>query len=136
MDEYSNEIRLVVPFHDVDMAGMVWHGHYVKYFEIARSRLLDKYNYSHKEMEESGYLWPVVDLHIKYICPLTYGQEILVKAVVKEWEYRLKVAYIVRDADTLKKLTKAHTIQVAYDLNKKEMRYKSPAVLKKALGIA
>ena len=36
------EIELVVPFFDVDMMEVVWHGHYVKYFEEARCALLDK----------------------------------------------------------------------------------------------
>ena len=30
------EIELLVPFFDVDMMEVVWHGHYVKYFEEAR----------------------------------------------------------------------------------------------------
>ena len=34
------EVELEVPFHDVDMLQLVWHGHYYKYFELARTQLL------------------------------------------------------------------------------------------------
>ena len=39
------EIELQVPSFDVDMMEVVWHGHYVKYFEQARCALLDKLVY-------------------------------------------------------------------------------------------
>jgi acyl-CoA thioester hydrolase len=132
---YNTEIKLVVPFHDVDPAQVVWHGHYVKYLELVRCKLLDRVNYSYKAMEASGYFWPVVDLRIKYIRPMVFEQEILVSACISEWEYRLKMEYLIRDAVTLEKLTKAHTIQVAFDIAKKEMLYESPQILKKVLGM-
>ena len=133
--KHEVEIRLVVPFHDVDPAQVVWHGRYVKYLELARCKLLDQIHYSYKAMEESGYFWPVVDMRIKYIKPLVFEQAVLVSACVAEWEYRLKINYAIRDANTLEKLTKAYTIQVAYDIKKKEMLYESPPLLKKILGL-
>ena len=33
-------IELEIPFHDVDTLGVVWHGHYYKYLELARTQLL------------------------------------------------------------------------------------------------
>ena len=33
------DIRMEVPFHDIDILGIVWHGHYNKYFELARTAL-------------------------------------------------------------------------------------------------
>jgi acyl-CoA thioester hydrolase len=77
----------------------------------------------------------VIDLRIKYIRPLLFEQEILVAACVTEWEYRLKMEYLIRDARTLEMLTKAYTIQVAYDIAKKEMLYESPQILKNVVGV-
>ncbi|MBN1378374.1 MAG: acyl-CoA thioesterase [Gammaproteobacteria bacterium] len=134
-DKLSAEIKITVPFHDVDSAQVVWHGRYIKYFEIARNKLLDNFNYSHRAMEESGYLWPIIDLRVKYIRPLVLDQEILVNARITEWEFRLKIEYQIRDVVTLEKLTKAYTIQVAYDIKKNEMLYASPPILKNALGV-
>lgn len=38
---HTAEVEMTVPFHDVDMMEVAWHGHYVKYFELARCALLD-----------------------------------------------------------------------------------------------
>ena len=35
-------VNIDVPFFDVDMMDVVWHGHYIKYFEVARCALLDQ----------------------------------------------------------------------------------------------
>ena len=132
---FSTETEIVVPFHDVDPMQVVWHGHYVKYFEIARCRLLETFDYSYEQMHESGYAWPVVDMRIKYIKPLRYSQKIVVAADLCEWEYRLKINYLIRDAATTITLTKGYTIQVAVDLDTREMCLESPPVLRTKLGM-
>ena len=72
-----------VPFHDVDAMNVCWHGHYLKYFEIGRAALLRLFDYDYREMQASGYLWPIVEVHLKYVRPATYGQQIEVRAVEK-----------------------------------------------------
>ena len=62
-----------VPFHDVDAMNVCWHGHYLKYFEIGRAALLRAFDYDYREMQASGYLWPIVEAHLKYVRPATYG---------------------------------------------------------------
>ena len=58
---FTAEVELTIPFHDVDMMGVAWHGNYFRYFEIAREALLNQFNYGYRQMKASGYLWPVVD---------------------------------------------------------------------------
>ncbi len=48
------EVVIEIPFHDVDVMSVAWHGHYVKYLEIARCMLLDKIDYNYPQMRESG----------------------------------------------------------------------------------
>ena len=60
------EIELVVPFFDVDMMEVVWHGHYVKYFEEARCVLLDKLGHNYRQMRDAGYAWPIIDLQVRF----------------------------------------------------------------------
>lgn len=125
----SAEELVKVPFHDIDIMEIAWHGHYVKYFEIARCALFDKIEYSHLAMRESGYAWPVVDLRIRYSKPSRFGQILKVKASFREWENRLKIDYLITDAKTGERLTKGHTIQVAVDMGNGEMSFVSPQVL-------
>ncbi|MEJ2418973.1 MAG: acyl-CoA thioesterase [Exilibacterium sp.] len=129
------DIELVIPFHDIDPMNIVWHGRYVKYLEIARCELLESFEYGYEQMRESGYVWPVVDIRIKYIKPLRFKQRIRINATLEEWEYRLKVRYTLYDADSGEKLTKAHTTQVAVDLETEEMTFDTHSMLKQKLGL-
>jgi acyl-CoA thioester hydrolase len=130
----KHAIELQVPFHDVDMMEVVWHGHYVKYFEIARCALLDKIAYNYVEMRDSGYAWPVIDLSIRYVKPAIFGQTITIHAEIVEWENRLKINYLITDKFTGARLTKGHSIQVAIDSQTKAMCFESPRVLLEKLG--
>jgi acyl-CoA thioester hydrolase len=132
---YQTSIDLQIPFHDVDMMEVVWHGHYVKYFEIARCALLDKIDYNYPQMRDSGYAWPVIDIGVRYARPAVFGQTITVKAQIVEWENRLKMNYLITDKSTGARLTKGHSVQVAVDMATREMCFASPAVLFEKLGL-
>ena len=129
------EVEIEIPFHDVDVMGIAWHGHYVKYLEIARCALLDKIDYNYPQMKASGYAWPVIDLRIRYPRPLLFQQKVRVKAKLEEWENRLKVAYLIEDATSGQRLTRAYTVQVALDMKDNEMLFVSPNILFTKLGI-
>src|SRR5947209_7428282 len=72
--DLSHEVEVVPAFHDIDPMEIVWHGHYVKYLEVARTALLGKFGYDYPRMRESGYGWPVVDMRLKYVRPAEFGQ--------------------------------------------------------------
>lgn len=133
--DLSHEIELSPAFHDLDPMDIVWHGHYAKYLELARCALLQKFNYDYPQMRESGFAWPIVDMRLKYVGMIAYGQRVVVRAEIVEWENRLKIEYQVRDADSGRVLNKAHTIQVALDIATREMRYVCPPVLWERLGV-
>jgi acyl-CoA thioester hydrolase len=63
----SAEIEVDVGFHDVDMVGVVWHGHYLRYLENARWALMDRLGYGFGRMVASGFAWPIVEMHTKYL---------------------------------------------------------------------
>jgi len=133
--DLSIEIELVPAFYDLDPMDIVWHGNYVKYLEVARSALLAKFNYDYPQMRDSGYAWPIVDLRLKYVRPAMYGKPILVHAEITEWEHRLRIDYLISDATTKAKMTKAHSIQVAINMATQELCFVSPAVLLQRLGV-
>src|ERR1700759_2251473 len=89
------EIPVTVPFFDVDSMDVVWHGHYVKYLELARCALLDHVGHGYLAMKDSGYLWPIVDLQLRYVRAARFGQQLTVRADLVEWQNRLKIHYRV-----------------------------------------
>lgn len=125
----SVDTPITVPFFDVDSMNIVWHGHYCKYLEVARCNLLDKLGYNYTDMKNSGYMFPIVDMQIKYLQPLVFAQQVIVSASLVEWEYRLKIHYVIRDAATNALLSKAYTVQAAVDANTQLLRIGSPDAL-------
>ena len=132
----SASVELEIPFHDVDVMQIAWHGHYVKYFEIARCRLLDDYDFNYPQMHAAGHSWPVIDLRVRYTKPLRFQQRITVTATLVEWEFRLRIRYLVADAESGEKLTTGQTDMVAVDNQSGEMLLASPAVLYEKFGLA
>ncbi|TCM63215.1 acyl-CoA thioester hydrolase [Acinetobacter calcoaceticus] len=123
------DVIIDVPFHDVDSMDVVWHGHYLKYFEIARCALLDQFQYNYVDMKQSGYAWPVIESYVRYAHGIVFQQQIRVRASLKEWENRLKIEYQIFDAQSGKRLTKGFSSQVAVDMLSREMCFQSPKVL-------
>lgn len=135
LTELSHEIELTPAFHDLDPMDIVWHGNYVKYLELARNALMAKFNYDYPQMRESGYAWPIVDMRLKYVGMIQYGQRVRIKATIVEWENRLGINYLVTCAETGARLHKATSIQVALCIATREMCWVCPPVLFERLGV-
>lgn len=133
---FTADVELTIPFHDVDMMGVVWHGNYFRYFEIAREALLNQFDYGYRQMQASWYVWPVVDTRVKYRDVLTFEQRIRVRAQLEEYENRLRIAYQIFDVLTAKRTTTGYTIQVAVEEKSREMCFVSPDILFERMGVA
>jgi acyl-CoA thioester hydrolase len=129
MPDWQAEVELEVPFHDIDIMGVAWHGHYVKYFEAGRGALLRALDYDYPQMRDSGYIWPVVECQLKYLRPARYGQKLRVKARLLEYENRIKIGYEILDAASGERLTRGYTIQVAVAAASEELQFVSPTAL-------
>ena len=109
----STEVTIRTQFYDLDPMNIVWHGNYVRYLEQARAALLGGIGFGYREMKESGFAWPIVDLSIRYVRPLQLNQDFVVRATLTEYENRLCISYRVLDAASREVLTKARTVQAA-----------------------
>jgi acyl-CoA thioester hydrolase len=123
----GTDIEVRVPFFDVDSMDVVWHGHYVKYLEMARCALLDEIGHNYVQMKAAGYVWPVVDLQLRYVRAARFGQQLTVRAELVEWHNRLRIHYLLSDTQTGERLTRASTVQVAVTTSG-EMQLLSPRV--------
>ncbi len=133
---FTIEIEIAVPFYDADAMGIVWHGNYYRYLEVAREALLKQFDYGYRVMKASGYTWPIIDARLKYIKPLTFEQKIRVQANLTEFENRLRIDYQIFDIVTGQRTTVGHTIQVAVNDTTQEMCFVSPDILWEKIGIS
>lgn len=127
------EVEMLVPFFDVDSMDVVWHGHYIKYFEVARCALLERIGHNYTQMRDAGYAWPIIDVQLRYIRGARFNQRIVVRADLLEWENRLKINYLISDAETGERMTRGSTVQVAVEIASREMLLASPSVFVEAV---
>jgi acyl-CoA thioester hydrolase len=67
-----HETKITVRFNEVDSYRVAWHGHYVAWMEIGRSALAGQFGLDAGQLEELGYLGPVVSLEVKYLRPARF----------------------------------------------------------------
>jgi acyl-CoA thioester hydrolase len=90
-------IQLEVPFHDVDALGIVWHGHYYKYLELARTALLRGCQLDGRDLRGLGF---GIESRCRHVAPLRYGDIAGVSAWFRDIKHRICIQYeIVRAAD-------------------------------------
>jgi acyl-CoA thioester hydrolase len=105
-----------IPFHDVDSLGMVWHGHYYKYFELARTVLYRSLNFDVDDMRRLGFTFPVIESQCRYSEALQYGQQVDISAHFHEWEYYILIEYRINETGSGKRAAYGHTKQAVCNL--------------------
>ena len=68
--------KIRVRFNEADPLGVVWHGHYVRYFEDGRESFGEKYGLSYLDFFNHGVVVPVVHIDCDYKRPLRYGESV------------------------------------------------------------
>lgn len=124
----SEIIEATVAFHDIDVVGVMWHGHYLKYLENARWALMDRIGFGFQAMRDSGYAWPIVEMHVKYVHAAKLGDRLRVRASLVEWQNRLVFNYLVTRADE-ERVARAKSVQVAVDVNSGALQFTTPQLL-------
>lgn len=122
----SETVEIDVAFHDVDLMNVVWHGHYLKYLETARWRLMDRLGYGYESMRESGFTWPIIESHVRHIRGAAFGDRLEVRASLVEWQSRLAINYLVTDARNRERVARARTVQVAVLRSTGELQFAQP----------
>ncbi|UAB76792.1 acyl-CoA thioesterase [Mesoflavibacter sp. SCSIO 43206] len=79
-----DEIEIRVRYAETDQMGVVHHGNYALYLEMARIEWLRKLGISYKSMEENGIGLPVVSLSINFKKSAFYDDVIKVKTQLKK----------------------------------------------------
>ena len=129
------EIEITVPFYDVDSMRVVYHGNYVKYLEEARCAFLLEKGMTYGDMDRLGYIFPVVEMKLKYMKPCVFGQTIVVSCRLEDCENCLVFSYLIRDKKTGAKMCKAETKQMCVDMKTQESLFVLPdVVLEKLRG--
>ena len=123
--EYTQEIRIL--YSDTDSYGVVWHGAYTKWFEAARVGLVEQLGLELEELENSGIVFPVVEMNIRYKSSAKMNERIVIKTKISELK-PLSVTFehkvYEQKTNTLRVI--AHTSIVVIDTKTGKMFRKMP----------
>lgn len=125
-NKYQASATFIPQFSYIDLMGVLWHGHYPKLLEMARDKIFSNFNYGYMEMKRDNLVFPIVDMRIKYKRPILLQQEVKIIATLVEMHNRIKCEYEIHDVKTNELLTKAYTIQVAFNMLEHEMLFETP----------
>lgn len=101
---YTTETQIRIHYALTDQMGVVYHGHYAQFYEIARTEAIRQIGYTYKDIEALGVIMPVVDIHSRFLRPARYDDLITVKTILKEFPAQHRIVFhheIYNEADEL-----------------------------------
>lgn len=129
----SASVRLRVPFHDVDMFQIVWHGHYLKYFDLARQALFFKSGLAIPRNNEKYYIFPVIRTSVKYFYPLKFNDEFICSAQTRAAKVKLVIDFEIRLLGDGRLCATGRGEHAAVRMPEMEMEFRIPEDVEKAL---
>lgn len=109
----SATATITVRFHDCDPLGIVWHGNYLKYFEIGREAFADKYKFDYYDFYNKGFATPLIHTETHFKKPLRYKDMAIIETSYKRTEAaKIIFDYTIHHLATNDLICKGTTTQV------------------------
>lgn len=100
MPSFTHTETIRVRYGETDQMGVVWHGNYIAYFEVARTAALRVLGHSYRAMEESGVMMPVVEVGVTYQHPARFDDLLAVTVEIHEPpRARMRFVYTITGPD-------------------------------------
>ena len=110
------ETSVRVRFQEADTLGIVWHGHYLTYFEEGRNGFGREYSFDYARMRREGFIAPIVHIETDYFAPARFDEVLRVEARLHPAEGAwIPFTYILRDGEG-RTLATGSSVQVFTDL--------------------
>lgn len=90
-----------VQYYETDQMQIVHHSNYIRWFEEARTHLMEELDYGYHQMESEGIVIPVLSVQAEYKGMVRYGETVRIDAQIKEFTgVKMVISYSVRDSMT------------------------------------
>lgn len=107
---YTYSHRHRVRYRECDPMGVVYHTHYLDYFEVARTEALRGAGVRYRDLEDQGIIMPVVEAKVQYLGPVHYDDLLIVKARFEQMPtVRVPIDYSVQREGEDEELATGHT---------------------------
>jgi len=105
---FRHERRVI--YGDTDAGGVVYYGNYLRYFEVGRTELLRHHGTTYRELEDMGYILPVVECKIRYKASAVYDDLLVIEtSLVEARKVSCRFNYRIYRKDDNKLLVKGYT---------------------------
>lgn len=74
-----NTTEISPRFSEVDSMGIVWHGHYIQYFEVGREGFGKEFGIGYMDVYAQGFFLPIVNINCSYKKPIPYDKPFLIE---------------------------------------------------------
>ncbi len=91
MFTFKNQIRIHYAF--TDLMGVVYYGNYAQLYEIGRTEALRSLGLTYKEIEATGVIMPVTEIHSRFLRPALYDDLLTVVTIVKEMPLHSRIVF-------------------------------------------
>lgn len=123
----SEKTEVRVRFNEADPLGIVWHGHYIRYFEDGREAFGNKYGLGYLDFYKQGFIVPVVSVHCDYKKSLRYGDRVVIETTYTSSEAaKMKFNYRLFNAATGELVASGYSVQVFLDKNTSDLQLTNP----------
>ncbi len=131
MKEYR--FNLDVHIFDTDCYGVMWHGAYTKWLEMARVNFLKAHGIELSPPDDpEGYVYPVVEQHLKFRSPARMGDVLTLSTTAEIQGHKIIFHQEFCQLETDKPVVQAETTCMVLDSRWKPFR-KIPATLAEKL---
>jgi acyl-CoA thioester hydrolase len=111
-EKLIHRTEVLVRFNEADPLGIVWHGHYIRYFEDGREAFGIAHGLGYLEVYAQGFIIPVVSVHCDYKKSLRYGDKMIVETeYIPEEAAKLKFNYTIYNSSG-DKIATGYSVQV------------------------
>ncbi|MFA9559593.1 acyl-CoA thioesterase [Evansella sp. AB-rgal1] len=92
--------NITVRYAETDQMGVVYHGNYLVWCEIGRTKLIEDMGYKYADVEKLGVLSPVTSVNMNYHFPAKYGETVTIQTWIEDYNgIRITYGYeIVNEA--------------------------------------
>jgi acyl-CoA thioester hydrolase len=112
--ESKTEIR--VRFNEADPLGIVWHGHYIRYFEDGREDFGNQYGVGYLDFFNQGFIVPVVHVDCAFKKSLRYGDSVIIETrYVPSEAAKIQFSYRLFNKNTKELVATGSSVQVFLD---------------------
>ena len=90
---FTHTTQIRIHYALTDQMGVVYHGNYAQLYEIGRTEALRSLGLTYKEIESTGVIMPVTEIHTRFLRPALYDDLLRVVTMVKEMPLHSKIVF-------------------------------------------